>query len=100
MPHHSTEFVLGFMDLWTLLFQRKTCGECGSTLVRRAVKESAGPKWQWERGWLALNVWYGTRTRVKLSYACEPCHITYSLSQLRLGEPGDPTRETVERADW
>ena len=60
MPRYAIEYQLSFMDLWTLLFQKKACPQCGAKLVRRTARQSTGPKWQWEGGWSGFAV--GTRT--------------------------------------
>lgn len=96
MPQYAIEFDLSLMDLWTLLFRKKACPQCGMNLARHSVKDSTGPKWQWQTRESSINGWYGDRTKVRLTYLCEHCHLRFSLSQLRLGLPGETTTTPVE----
>lgn len=91
MPQRSYEMELDFFELWTLLFRKKICARCGSRLERRSSQTASGPRWQREGSWTRWSFWYGDRIKVKLLYDCAACRLTYSLSQLRFGLPGEPT---------
>jgi rubredoxin len=90
MAQSEREVRVGFGDLWTLLFRRKICPKCGARLVRHMDIQATGPKWQRE-GWVGLDLWYGDKTVEEVVYRCEPCGLTYTLRQLRLGLPGVST---------
>jgi len=87
---HQIQFNVSFADLLTLLLRKKRCPRCDEKLVRRTDQEATEPKWHWEGGWFGFRVWYGDRVKLSFWYLCEHCRVSYSLTQLRLGIPGDP----------
>lgn len=41
-----------------------------------------------------MTIWHGERVKATLAYDCVSCRLSYSLSQLRYGLPGEPTSQS------
>ena len=88
MPQYEWDFSVSFPDLWTLLFKKKSCRQCGGSLTRRTVKVRTYQTPLSKSG--KRRLWHREKYRLSSVYDCHHCRWTYTLAQLRAGDPGEP----------